>query len=512
MAKKESNEQKKTIWEKLGLDAGGDLQKRQTLVVGGIGVALIVTIIVVALIIRAVNQPTTFVKETDLSKPSRNVERKYLDAADGLISSVSKTDASKDLETSLAYTWANHQYWLATGDEKHLEAALDGLNISESKLPTKNTEIPELGTSPENLGLVCVMLKDVYEDARVKQSLKDRAAQMCAQASDDYWESDKMREYHERLAKGQQEKQANKSAIFHNDPEYIAQELNKMIKDKLKGFLEKREFTWMGDEETEFWLAHENMRRQLLAANNKFYRTRVYEQVDFTDDSPAAQALRQQRERDVIDWLYLLGQSLAWYVNYDDYSEEMECMLYQTLTAYLRSDMAGDIFYLEEMAYTSPLTGYQTGVCQVLAFANYDSNQDSFDRERNYLSSDLVDEATTNGDRLYLAGLLTQEEQAQTAPALTVDGTDIDTYEFELPEGFENIWNEITLEDLEAVRALHADYDENAGIDETDYTFTEKQQQQLDEDVAKWESQLSSPETIITSPQENVLDNSVVGL
>ncbi|MBQ6449307.1 hypothetical protein IJJ08_00165, partial [bacterium] len=186
MAKKESNEQKKTIWEKLGLDAGGDLQKRQTLVVGGIGVALIVTIIVVALIIRAVNQPTTFVKETDLSKPSRNVERKYLDAADGLISSVSKTDASKDLETSLAYTWANHQYWLATGDEKHLEAALDGLNISESKLPTKNTEIPELGTSPENLGLVCVMLKDVYEDARVKQSLKDRAAQMCAQASDDY--------------------------------------------------------------------------------------------------------------------------------------------------------------------------------------------------------------------------------------------------------------------------------------------------------------------------------------
>ena len=334
---------------------------------------------------------------------------------------------------------------------------------------------------------------------------------MCAQASDDYWESDKMREYHERLAKGQQQKQESKAAIFYNDPEYIAQELNKMIKDRLSDFVKKREFTWMGDEETEFWLAHENMQRQLLAANNKYYRSRIYEQIDPTDDSSAAQALRQQRERDVVDWLYLLGQSLSWYANYDDYSEEMECVLYQTLTTYLRSDMAGDIFYLEEMAYTSPLTGYQTGVCQALAFANYDSNQDFFDREGNYLSSTLVDEATTSDDRLYLAGLLTQEEQAQTSPTLTVDGTDIDTDEFELPEGFENIWNEITPEDLEAVRALHVDYDVNATVDESEYSLTDEEWSQLDADVAAWQNQLPVQDQTPADQAVNTLNNNGIG-
>ena len=196
------------------------------------------------------------------------------------------------------------------------------------------------------------MLKDLYVDPSINQKAKIRIAKMCADASEDFWESDKMHEYHERLEKGQKDKQENESTIYYNDPEWIAQELNEKIKQNLKTYLDEREFTWFDDEKVEFWQAHENMRRQLVAANNKFYRTRAYEEIDFADESDTAQAMRRQREKDIVDWLYLLGQSLAWYANFNDYSEEMQCLLHQTLNAYLRSDMASDIFYLEEMAYT----------------------------------------------------------------------------------------------------------------------------------------------------------------
>ena len=430
MAKKESNEQKKTIWEKLGLDAGGDLQKRQTLVVGGIGVALIVTIIVVALIIRAVNQPTTFVKETDLSKPSRNVERKYLDAADGLISSVSKTDASKDLETSLAYTWANHQYWLATGDEKHLEAALDGLNISESKLPTKNTEIPELGTSPDHLGLACVMLKDMYEDAHVSADNKNKAQTACNQAADNFWVSEKLHEQHTRLAEGWAQAANREEVTFYNYQGWIIKEISDHLLENFKKYqADQKTFSWYDDEQADPVVIDITKKQQLQAMLNKFYRLYYYgESITNNPDS-------EQNAKDTLDWLWLTGQTFSWYVRSQSGDEAIifdpddVCLLHQNFKLYLASLSANDRAKLTiNYQIADELDqGFEAGNCQVIGIDHYNPETDNFAREVNLTRSSAMSDEP-DAERLTMAGILTQEEK----PVWIPDHEAPETFEIDL--------------------------------------------------------------------------------
>ena len=80
-------------------------------------------------------------------------------------------------------------------------------------------------------------------------------------------------------------------------------------------------------------------------------------------------------------------------------------------------------------------------------------------------------------------------------PSLTLDGTNIDTYEFKLPEGYENIWEEITPEDVAAVRAMHADYDEEVQTSAAEYALSDQEMSQLIEDVDAWQQELANDPT-----------------
>lgn len=470
--------------------ATADQKRSRLFVVAVVGIMLVVIIIVVGLIY-LFRRPDEYTPSSAELMP-REVEPEYLEAAEKLFDGIDETSATKDLDSSLAYAWSHHQYYLATGDTSHLQTALKGLEASQTYVDQVDLDQQDADINPALHGLVCAMLKDIYVDNTLDANIKKQAQTLCAHAAADYWESEKMHEYHQRLEEGQASKTKDNSSLYLNDPEYIVQEVSKLLQDKLATYQKEGTFTWPDDVEARPLIQEDNRRRQLMATNNNYFYSRLYTQTDFDDTSDAAQRLRQQKALATFDWLWLLGQNISWYVNNGRFGEEYLCLLQQNLTAYLRSNKAGDIYYTQEMALTSHFAGVQTETCQALAFFHYNSDQDVFARDNNLISANLVEEGITpTVDKLYLAGLLTQEEQPRTTPSLTLDGTDIDTYEFSLPADFANIYNEITQEDLDAVNAMRQQV-EGDSADESFPAMSEQEMNALLNDLDYWSKQIEA--------------------
>ncbi len=396
-------------------------------------------------------QPGDYVVSSDLHP--REVEAPYLQAASKLLESASRDQAFANLETTLAYTWAHHQYYLATGQKEAINDVAAGIDHASTIMEQKSDFGPssdmlpeQLKIDPAKIGLFCAMYQDIYQDHTLHSSLRESTLALCDQASEDFYLTPQMQEFHDRLEQGQAKMNSEASALYTYNPEYIIKEVTERLQSELQKFSRGGDFSWYDDASIDMPTARDNLARHLAATSNKYYRRQVFHSVSPTDDDASIKRLQAQNTRDQFDWLYLLGQTLSWYAHYGVSQEEEKCLLQQNLITYLHSSSAGDVGAGEILAYASPLSGTMSPECQVLAFYNYHPDTDTFNRQLNLASSEFVDEYTPTAEKLYLAGLLTQEEQEQTDHLERLGGVDIS-----LPEGFENIYDELTQEDLDAV-------------------------------------------------------------
>jgi len=446
---------------------------RQILYAAGIVATLALIFALVIRITRGPNSPSTSYRATDVALVPKKVEEKYLQAAQSILEKITTDQAFSDLESTLAYTWAHHQYYLATESLTDLEAAIAGIDHAATLMQadttashaTDETVMEPYSFDPDKIGLFCAMYQDIYQDTTIASTVRSQARKLCDQAADNFWETPALAELHQRFERGQSQMDTQDSALFTYTPDYIIQEVTTKLRDSLKKYKTSGKFSWYDTDVTPLD-AINNMNRHLAATSNKYYRRQIYHQVDPSSESSTAVATRLQNQRDQLDWLYLLGQTLSWYASYGASGETNRCLLTQNLTTFLHSSSAGDLSDGEILAYASLLAGTQTPACQTLAYYNYRPSTDTFDRESNLISAQLVDEYTPVVNQLYLAGLLSQEE-APTADPLARLGTNVD---ISLPEGFEHIYDELTPEDLASVPQLsdYAPDDSSLAVELTD--------------------------------------------